>query len=120
MGDTEGEGGCRKDEVPAGKLAGDMAYSYIGQKAKREYEQGAYLQIAKEMEQQGKDDETIRLATGWHKNKYSDQWEYEIDDSGINITGQQIIKNPRRRRGETVGGENWGKMGFMNPIIQLN
>lgn len=40
------------------------------------------LSIAKEMESQGKDAKSIRLATGWEKGK-DELWRYEIDDSKV-------------------------------------
>lgn len=43
------------------------------------------LAIAKQMETDGKDAQTIRLATGWEKGT-DGKWKYEIDDSKIKIS----------------------------------
>ncbi|MBO6100313.1 MAG: hypothetical protein J6P07_03145, partial [Spirochaetaceae bacterium] len=42
------------------------------------------LAVAKEMEADGKEAKTIRLATGWEKGS-DGKWKYEIDDSNISL-----------------------------------
>lgn len=64
----------------------DLNYQIVGEigaKALDDAEEATirldHLSIARQMEEQGKDALTIRLATGWEKG-VDEQWRYEIDD----------------------------------------
>jgi hypothetical protein len=50
------------------------------------------LDIAKDMEEQGKDATTIRNATGWFRNTHDGKWRFEINDSDATFnTGWENI-----------------------------
>ncbi len=62
--------------------AGDIKFSYAGERAKTADVQA--LRDAQAMETIGADMESIRRATGWHKGR-DGKWRFEIDDSGMRV-----------------------------------
>lgn len=64
-------------ERMAAQTAEKVQFSYRGEHSKLKNDN---LDVAKAMESEGRDSETIRLATGWFKG-YDGKWRYEMDDS---------------------------------------
>lgn len=62
---------------------GGVKYSFAGIRS-RTADKSAYM-LAKEMQEQGVDNEKIRQATGWYQGM-DGKWRYEIDDSRMEIT----------------------------------
>jgi len=62
------------------QLSVNRKYSYAGSKSQTA--DHSALQRAKEMQERGTDNETIRQETGWFRGM-DGKWRYEIDDSGM-------------------------------------
>lgn len=63
-------------------------YSFAGENA--ETANVATLDEAKDMEQRGENNETIRKETGWFKGR-DGKWRFELDDSGMKITKEYLL-----------------------------
>jgi len=76
----DGDFGMKLPEADPVKYDGKQAtlFQYIGERASLSDTEEQNLSIAKEMSQAGKDNETVRLATGWFKGKYDGKWRMEI------------------------------------------
>jgi len=51
------------------------------------------LAIAREMETDGKDEKSIKLATGWERGAKDNKWKYEVPDIELNFTFDEAVKN---------------------------
>ena len=59
---------------------GKLLFQIVGENAQLAQDTRDNLQVARDMEADGKDAKTIRLATGWERGA-DGKWRYEIDDS---------------------------------------
>ncbi len=92
----------------------DPRFLYIGQRGAtvaaaggKEYADNQFP-IAEEMEAEGLDPETIRLATGWFRNPYDDQWRYEIADKNAKLIIPEVVDEDGGSGWDKVEGEGWG------------
>ena len=86
----------------------DLNYQIIGEigaKALDDAEEATIrldnLSIARQMEEQGKDALTIRLATGWEKG-VDEQWRYEIDDDYKSLAGEDDREVEENKQNEIL------------------
>lgn len=79
----------------------DIRYQFIGEKGARAMDMAEEasvrldnLQVARDMEQSGKDAKTVKLATGWERGG-DGKWRYEIGDGKFDMFGNL---HPERRK----------------------
>lgn len=79
----------------------DIRYQFIGEKGARAMDKAEEatvrldnLQVARDMEQSGKDAKTVKLATGWERGG-DGKWRYEIGDGKVDVFGNL---HPERRQ----------------------